>query len=169
MGGCSHKAGMYIQGIVYVHSLSGDDYISITATRAFTLLGLICGPNAMGNVVIATTSKCRHMAESEQLSRVAKLRGPTSPFKDHVGKVALLSHTKGTLDSARSILTHALDKTRPSQVLRIQEEMNIGQKAFHQTTLGNAITVGMEMDLLCQLERKTSMLPCRSSEPCDTR
>jgi hypothetical protein len=125
---------MYIQGIVYVHSLSGDDYISVTAARAFTLLGLMCGPKVMENVVVATTSKCKHMAESEQFSREAKLRGPTSPFKDYVDKVSFFSHTKGTLDSARAILTHALDKTRGPRVLLIQEEMNTGQKEFHETT-----------------------------------
>jgi hypothetical protein len=165
MGGCSHEARMKIQGIVYVHSLSDDDYISITAARAFTLLGLICGPNGMKNVVIATTSKYRHMAESEQSIRVAKLRGPISPFKEYVDNVSIFSHTKGTLDSARTILTHVLDETRSPQVLHIQEEMNTDQIEFHETMLGKAITVGMEIDLLC----KISTPPCRSSGPYDTR
>jgi hypothetical protein len=101
------------------------------------------------------------MAESEQFKREVKLRGATSPFKGHLEKVSFFSHTKGTLESARVILTHALDKTKPSTALLIQEEMNIGKKGFLQTTLGSALAIGMEIDVLCQVERKTAILQGR--------
>lgn len=119
---------------MYLHRIS-DVRVDAVTKRNFAVFLELCGPDALQDVVIATT-RWDELDESLGVKRENELKSKATLFKPAIDGGASLVRCQGTRDSAHAILRDLLRVERPPMELQIQREMVHEGKDISDTAAG---------------------------------
>ncbi|KAG8794012.1 hypothetical protein FRC16_010746 [Serendipita sp. 398] len=127
----TYKGGIKLAGVIYLHRIS-DNRITMTDRRNTEMFTLICGPNALQNVIL-TTTMWDHAGKAGE-PRETELR--TIYWKSMVELGSQMVRFMHNHDSAWDIIDQISGIPQP---LLIQSEIVDQGKKLSQTAAGNAL------------------------------
>ncbi|KAK5107133.1 hypothetical protein LTR62_001691 [Meristemomyces frigidus] len=126
-----YQLGIPLRGVIYLHRIT-DNKMQGSALRNFEMFQRICGEDAMGNVVLATTMWDKLTDRAEGLQRDEQLRRDFWSLMESRG--SSLMTFDGSKEMAETMIMLLLN--RDDVVLEIQRELSDEQKALGDTAAG---------------------------------
>ncbi|KAF7357262.1 p-loop containing nucleoside triphosphate hydrolase protein [Mycena sanguinolenta] len=148
-----YENGKKLTGVIYVHRIS-DVRMGGAATRNFRIFRLLCGEEALKNVVIATTmwDAVKH---KKAVAREKELMNSEQFFKSALTKGARLLRHNNDVESAHAILRDLLGNT--PHALCIQREIVDERKNILQTAVGRELNRELTEQIKQNQEDMTSL------------
>jgi len=134
-----YKLGVRLKGAIYLHRVSDERY-SGSAIKTLTIFQKICGPEALKNVILATT---RWDKVDEDLGSARETQLRTEFWQYMISKGSFMTRFYGDGDSALAIASQLLGKS--DIVLDIQHEVVDESKLLHQTSAGTVVSDGLAL------------------------
>jgi hypothetical protein len=126
-------------GIIYLHSIGNARY-GFIAERNLRIFKKLCGDQAMGSVVLATTFWDSTKGQAHGPSQEQRLR---DYWKDMIDNGSTLCRHDGGRISARAIVSYLIKKQRPVKLV-IQWEMVDKGMTLLQTGAGAILAADIE-------------------------
>jgi hypothetical protein len=126
-----YQLGIPLRGIIYLHRITDNKFQGSTL-RNFQMFQSLCGEEALGNVVLATTMWDKLSDRAEGLERDQQLRSDFwSLMEDRGSDIVVYDGSKAMAETMIALLL-----AKDQVVLSIQRELMEEQKQLKETSAG---------------------------------
>ncbi|KAH7925408.1 hypothetical protein BV22DRAFT_1065062 [Leucogyrophana mollusca] len=147
----SYSDNMRLAGVVYLHDISQTRMLG-TPRKNFEMFGKLCGEDALGNVILATTKWSDVLYETGR-SRERQLSGTF--WRDMIDHGSRMAQFRGDHASAWTIVNLIIKKD--PLILQIQKELVDLGKLIPETEAGNSLRARLK-DLVENYKRAAAEL-----------
>jgi len=137
-----HECGINLKGIIYFHRII-DPKMPRSAQRYLNMFQLLCGDEAMTNVIVATTMWSKLANKTEGYVRQQELRDKMWRRMETLG--SFVGAYDGTAEMAEQMIMDLASKQHV--VLQIQREICIQGWLLDETAAGKSIAAELEQSV----------------------
>ena len=137
-----HALGLQLRGIIYLHRIT-DPKVQGSTLNSFLMFKEICGPEALGNVILLTTMWDVVESEAVGARRQQELRDDF--WADMIESGSMVRKFDGSTAMAEALVCRLLNKA--PVVLQIQKDVMENKKRLQDTKAGQRILPRIESSL----------------------